>query len=79
MKSLYLSRYCIVLLFIAATLSAVAAPETIRTGSYIINMGITPQTVGNGLKPYGLLYSLLKNFKVPVKWVINGTKGEKRN
>lgn len=75
MKSLYLSRYCIVLLFIAATLSAVAAPETIRTGSYIINMGITPQTVGNGLKPYGLVYSLLKNFKVPVKWVINGTKG----
>lgn len=38
--------------------------------------GVTPQTVGNGLKPYGLVYDLVKNFKVPVKWVINTTKAK---
>jgi nanoRNase/pAp phosphatase (c-di-AMP/oligoRNAs hydrolase) len=24
-------------------------------------MGITPQSVGNGLKPYGMVYDLVKN------------------
>ncbi|PSJ72031.1 hypothetical protein C7N43_36305 [Sphingobacteriales bacterium UPWRP_1] len=37
-------------------------------------MGVVPQTVNNGLKPYGLIYDLLKNDQVPVKWVINQTK-----
>lgn len=53
---------------------AIAQTETFSTGSYIVNMGITPQTVGNGLKPYGLVYDLLKNYQVPVKWVINQSK-----
>ena len=36
--------------------------ETIKAGSYIINMGATnPQTIANGLKPYGLIYDLLRN------------------
>ncbi|TAD83584.1 MAG: hypothetical protein EAY75_14655 [Bacteroidetes bacterium] len=48
--------------------------ETIASGSFIINMGQTPQTVNNGLKPYGLLYDLLKNNSVPIKWVINPAK-----
>lgn len=48
--------------------------EAIPAGSYIINMGITPQTTGNGLKPYGLIYDLIRNYNVPVKWVINGSK-----
>lgn len=51
-----------------------AQTETFSTGSYIVNMGITPQTVGNGLKPYGLVYDLLKNYQVPVKWVIDQSK-----
>jgi len=38
-----------------------AAIETIASGSYIINMGVSPQTVANGLKPYGLVYNLVKN------------------
>lgn len=50
--------------------------DTIKAGSYVVNMGITPQTFGNGLKPYGLVYDLLKNYKVPVKWVINLTKSK---
>jgi len=48
--------------------------ETIPTGSFIINMGVTPQTIGNGLKPYGLIYDLIKNNGVPIKWVINPAK-----
>ena len=50
--------------------------ETIPMGSYIINMGVTPQTVGNGLKPYGMLYDLIKNHKVGVKLIINPSKGK---
>ena len=37
-------------------------------------MGVTPQTVNNGLKPYGLIYDLIKNHDVLVKWVINPGK-----
>ncbi|MBK9335050.1 MAG: tandem-95 repeat protein [Lewinellaceae bacterium] len=48
--------------------------ETFATGSYIVNMGVVPQTVGNGLKPYGLVYDLVKNYNVPVRWVINPAK-----
>jgi len=33
-----------------------------------------PQTIQNGLKPYGFVYDLLKNLHVPVKWVINSAK-----
>lgn len=31
---------------------------TFKTGSYIINMGVSPQTIGNGLKPYGFIYEM---------------------
>ncbi len=48
--------------------------ETLATGSFIINMGVVPQTVGNGMKPYGLVYELLKTYRVEVKWVIAAGK-----
>ena len=48
-------------------------PETFPVGSKIINMGVVPQTVANGLKPYGLVYALLKA-NIPVKWIINPNK-----
>ncbi|HLG33705.1 MAG TPA: T9SS type A sorting domain-containing protein [Bacteroidia bacterium] len=48
--------------------------ETMLTGSFIINMGITPQTSSNGLRPYGMIYDLIKNYKVPIKWSIEPTK-----
>ncbi len=44
--------------------------ETISAGSFIVNMGVVPQTIGNGLKPYGMVYDLILNYKVPVKWII---------
>ena len=47
--------------------------ETIPVGSRIINMGITPQTTANGLKPYGLIYSLL-DAGIPIKWAIDPGK-----
>jgi len=45
----------------------------IPSGSFIINMGVLPQTINNGLKPYGLVYALL-NIHCPVYWVINTSK-----
>jgi hypothetical protein len=42
-------------------------------GSMIVDMGVTPQTEENGLKPYGLLYSLLENH-TPLVWAIDQTK-----
>ena len=51
-----------------------AATETLSSGSFIINMGVTPQTYANGLKPYGMLFDLIINYSVPIKWVIEPTK-----
>ncbi|MDI6050571.1 hypothetical protein QLS31_12085 [Flavobacterium sp. XS2P24] len=39
-------------------------------------MGVTPQTIGNCLKPYGLIYNLLDIQKVPVIWSINPSKSK---
>lgn len=46
----------------------------IPAGSVILNMGVIPQTVDNGLKPYGLVYNLVVNQKIPVIWSISPTK-----
>lgn len=53
---------------------APTATETMSAGSFIINMGVTPQTNNNGLRPYGMIYDLLKNYQVPIKWIINPSK-----
>ena len=50
--------------------------ESIDSGSYVINMGIVPQTVKNGLRPYGLVYELIHTHGIPIKWVINPNKGK---
>ena len=50
------------------------ANETLTSGAFIINMGIVPQTLNNGLKPYGMIYDLMVNYKIPVKWIINSAK-----
>lgn len=46
----------------------------IPTGSYIINMGLTPQTINNSLRPYGMIYDLIKDYNVQVVWSINPSK-----
>lgn len=47
---------------------------TFPIGSLIVDMGQPTQTVGNALKPYGLVYDLVTNFQVPVNWAINPSK-----
>jgi len=54
----------------------VHSQTTIAAGSFIIDMGVTPQTIANGLKPYGLVYEMLKTYSVPVEWIINPTKAK---
>ncbi len=61
------------LVFCKSTI-VIAQTTTFPSGSFIINMGNTPQTVNNSLKPYGMLYDLLKNNSVPISWVINPAK-----
>src|SRR5262245_11510743 len=47
---------------------------TFAPGAFIIDMGQPTQTVGNALKPYGLVYDMVTNFKVPIDWAINPAK-----
>ena len=70
-----LTTSLLLLCMLAGIVRSYSQTETFPPGSYIINMGITPQTQSNGLRPYGLIYDLLKNDKIPVKWVISQTKG----
>jgi len=65
----------IIFLFFICTKGFAQTPTTIPSGSFIVNMGIVPQTVANGLKPYGLLYALLNNL-TPVDWVISSSKAK---
>ena len=67
--------FILVLSFSALSSTVKAQTETLSTGSFIINMGATnPNTIANGLKPYGMIYDLIRNYNVPVKWVISQTK-----
>jgi hypothetical protein len=57
-----------------SVVSLFAQTTTFKSGSVIIDMGAASPTAGNSLKPYGLIYSLLKNYSIPVSCVINQTK-----
>src|SRR5262245_21616019 len=48
-----------------------AANVNFSPGSYVIDMGVMPQTAANGLKPYGLVYNLVTSNGIPVSWAIN--------
>lgn len=65
-----------ILLFIICT-SLIAQTENLKSGAFIINMSATnPNTKANGLKPYGLIYDLIRNYNVPIKWIINQSKSK---
>lgn len=55
-------------------------PVTFPTGSFIINMGVftgnRAADIKTQLKPYGLIYDLIKNHNVPIYWVISPTKSK---
>jgi large repetitive protein len=60
-----------------ASSSPIPAGPTSRSfaiGAYIVDMGQTTQTVANGLKPYGLVYDLAMNKKIPVSWAFSDSK-----
>ncbi|MGD8977466.1 MAG: hypothetical protein PVG91_07650, partial [Gammaproteobacteria bacterium] len=48
---------------------------TVPAGSYVIDMG-QPQTIATGVKPYGLVFDLVTNDRVPLWWVIDPNKGK---
>lgn len=81
---IYFTCYCrathyiyVLFLLILSTNCTAQSTETFTTGSYIINMGATnPGTVSNSIKPYGLIYDLLRNYNVPVKMIINSAKAK---
>jgi hypothetical protein len=56
----------ILLTFAQPGIRVFSQTETFQAGAFVINMGVTPQTVANGLKPYGLIYHLILNYGVPV-------------
>lgn len=56
------------------TQASVTTMTTVPSGSFIINMGVVPQTVGNALKPYGLVYEMMITHGIPVLWVIEPSK-----
>ncbi|MCB0522249.1 MAG: SprB repeat-containing protein [Lewinellaceae bacterium] len=70
-------EFCLALILLVISSSSIfSQPETMASGSFIVNMGISPQTTANALKPYGLVYDLTKNYQVPVKWSIEPSKAK---
>lgn len=66
-----------VFLFLAVTESVSATTTmTFSAGSYVIDMSGFPYTYANGLKPYGLVYDLVRNKQIPVYWAINPSKAK---
>jgi len=53
-------------------------PITFPTGSYIINMGVFVNNkisdIKTQLKPYGMIYDLIKNYNIPIYWIISPIK-----
>ena len=52
-----------------------AQTQTIPAGSFIVDMGVMPQTEQNAMLPYGMVYQLIKDHQVPIIWSINTAKG----
>ncbi len=76
MKTLHLfaKKATLVLALTLLVLYGYSQTETLPSGSFIINMGTPTQTFNNGLRPYGLIWDIIKNNKAQVKWVISQTK-----
>lgn len=70
----WISIFSFSVFFFNSNLTKAQTVETIPAGSFIIDMGASTPTIANSLKPYGLVYDLLKNQYVPVKRSINSTK-----
>ena len=73
-RKLLCNLVCLLVAGFFLTNTAKAQSELIPPGSFIVNMGVVPQTYGNGVKPWGMVHDLIKNYRVRVKWVINPLK-----
>ncbi len=74
-SKIYLTGISILAILLIATTQLLATTsEVFNPGAYIINMGFEPQTYATGLKPYGLVYDLIVNEHVPVRWAIDPDK-----
>ncbi|TAD93602.1 MAG: hypothetical protein EAY75_00910, partial [Bacteroidetes bacterium] len=76
LKTFFTAAIALMLLMAIGANTASGQSVTFPAGSFIINMGVTPQTNENGLRPYGMIYDLLRNNSVPISWVINPTKAK---
>lgn len=47
---------------------------TIPSGSYIIDMGASPATKPDGVRPYGMIHELVKFYNAQIYWVIRDNK-----
>ena len=69
--------FSVILFVLLLAVDCLAQTKTYTAGAYIIDMGQPTQTIANGLKPYGLVYALLKStIPVPVDWSINSAKAK---
>ncbi|WP_152287975.1 Ig-like domain-containing protein [Flavicella marina] len=69
-----MKKYLFFAIILVLIQNSIAQTKVIPAGSVIIDMGVVPQTEDNALKPYGLVYTLIKNFDTPVIWSINSSK-----
>jgi hypothetical protein len=73
-KNLAVATAFVAALFFSGIKGYGQALETFPAGAFIVNMGVLPQTVGNALKPYGMVYDLVINYGIPIRWIIDTNK-----
>jgi hypothetical protein len=74
-KGVRIIKFCLMLLLFLSVSNVWSQTKFIPKGSVVIDMGVVPQTTGNAMKPYGLVYSLIKDYATPVIWSVNTSKG----
>ncbi len=66
--------------FLSVIVTKAQTTETFVAGSYIVNMGnhtnVVATDISHELKPFGMVYDLLKNYNVPIFVVINPSKSK---
>ncbi len=50
--------------------SASTSEEAFAQGSLIVNLQENDQNASKSIKAYGMIYDLIQNYKVPVKWIM---------
>jgi hypothetical protein len=69
-------RAFLLFLLLFISFNSYSQTANLKAGSVVIDMGVSPQTEGNALKPYGLVYALISEHYTPVVWSINPNKSK---